>query len=214
MLFCIVYSTFYFLNENLPRKYISHDGQCIIFHQNNYSCYNTMDCELCILRFKDSTFENELSAAHTVGIDIRWANFKFIVNSLLNFRYFPNGNFKIKGQSQSLHGEFNGTVEVRKELTVTAMWWRIPQNMTIFIDEYQLFDLSCIKKKDCWKRKLLCKSTYYFYEDTDQSNLQKCVLTITDGRGCETYKNTYSQIDRWNRKFYTNQLVEQIKSLN
>ena len=42
-------------------------------------------------------------------------------------------------------------------------------------------------------------------EDTEEDKIQKCQLTIKDNTGVLVYNKTYSQIDRVNRKFFTNQ---------
>ena len=41
------------------------------FSKNNASEYNTMTCELLLLRFTDSSDENDLKCAHKVFIDYR-----------------------------------------------------------------------------------------------------------------------------------------------
>ena len=60
-------------DEILPRlgKFISHDGECVILHQNNASQHDTMTSELLLLRFTDSENENDLKCAHKVFIDYR-----------------------------------------------------------------------------------------------------------------------------------------------
>ena len=85
-------------------------------------------------------------------------------------------------------------------MIVNAMWWRKPQTMDICIDEFQLYDLTFIKKKECVKRKLLCRSKYSFYEDNQEDDLQKCFLTIEDDMGIVCFQKVFSQIDRWNRQ--------------
>ena len=52
-------------------KYESSDSECLIFNQNNTSEYNTVSCELILLRFGDTDFENDLKSAQKVDIDIR-----------------------------------------------------------------------------------------------------------------------------------------------
>ena len=46
------------------------------------------------------------------------------------------------------------------------------------------------------KRRLLCQSEYFFFEDTDQDLIQKVQLTIKDNDGLLVFNKTYSQIDR------------------
>ena len=52
-------------------KYESIDSSCLLFYQNNSSEYNTMNSELIILRFSDTTYENDLKCAQKIPNDIR-----------------------------------------------------------------------------------------------------------------------------------------------
>ena len=128
-------------------KYISNDEQSFIVHQNNLSKFNTLDSEILLLRYSDSVEENKLESAQKVCIDIR---------------YFPNGNFKILGQVDQLHGEYSYHEEVRKELIVSAQFWERPYTMKFYLNEYQIYDISFLGTSISKKRKLLCQTTYYF----------------------------------------------------
>ena len=93
---------------------------------------------------------------------------------------------------------------VRKEMFMESKClWRDPPSMNIYVREYQLIDVAEESTQSCFKRRLLCGSTYHFFEDTDEDRLQKCQLTIVDERKKPVFQKVYSQIDRINRKFYT-----------
>lgn len=77
--------------------------------------------------------------------------------------------------------------------------------MQIIVKEYQIYFVSQNDTEFIKKRRLLCQSEYFFFEDTDQDLIQKVQLTIKDNDGLLVFNKTYSQIDRVNRKFFTNQ---------
>ena len=105
-----------------------------------------------------------------------------------------------------MHGEYNSTVEVRKEMIVSAEYWRKPQDIRIYLNEYQIYDVSPILGSEGQKRRLLCKTYFLFYEDQNEDQIQKVKVTITDDDGDVCFTKTYSQVDRLNRRFFTNQL--------
>ena len=115
------------------------------------------------------------------------------------------GSFHVGGQKDEKYGELDMNSTVRKELIVSADWMRCPTT-TITVKEYRLFDTSGITPNiKIIKRKLLCKSTYFFYLDSDEDYLQKCQLTVRDSNGTLLCRKVFSQIDMVNRKFFTNQ---------
>lgn len=120
------------------------------------------------------------------------------------FRYAPNGNFTIGGQSHEKYGEFNPKELIRKEMRITSVWWKDPKSVNIYVKEFQLFTVKS-KNESHQKRKLLCESDFYFYQDSDEDFLEKCRVTIKDAGGCICLHKVYSQVDRQNRKFYTQQ---------
>ena len=171
-------------------KYISKDEQSFIVHQNNLSKFNTLDSEILLLRYSDSVEENKLESAQKVCIDIR---------------YFPNGNFKILGQVDQLHGEYSYHEEVRKELIVSAQFWKRPYTMKFYLNEYQIYDISFLGTSISKKRKLLCQTTYYFYQDVEEDYIEKVDITIKDDKKKLCFHKTYNKVDRKNRRFFTNQ---------
>ena len=73
--------------------------------------------------------------------------------------------------------------------------------MQIIVKEYQIYFVSQNDTEFIKKRRLLCQSEYFFFEDTDQDLIQKVQLTIKDNDGLLVFNKTYSQIDRVNRNF-------------
>ena len=108
------------------------------------------------------------------------------------------------GQVDDKHGEYNGKVTVRKEMIINTTWWTKPKSLNIYLNEYQLYD-TCVNDTPIVKRRLLCQTNYYFFEEVEEDYIQKCEVTIKDRDKKLCFKKTYSQIDRWNRRFYTNQ---------
>ena len=91
---------------------------------------------------------------------------------------------------------------------VTSMWWRKPTTMDITVNEYSLHKILSTSDEQlsyCTKRKLLCKSNYHFFDDTEEDLLTKCLLTIRDNNNVLCFQKIYSQIDNINRRFFTNQ---------
>ena len=91
---------------------------------------------------------------------------------------------------------------------VTSMFWRKPTTLTITVNEYEthkILSTSNDQLNHMIKRRFLCKSEYYFFDDSDEGDLSKCQLTITDNNGDICFNKMYSQIDNVNRKFFTNQ---------
>ena len=76
--------------------------------------------------------------------------------------------------------------------------------MNILVKEYQIHKVP-IGDEFILKRRLLCKSDFYFYEDEDQDYIQKCLLTVKDHMNFVIFEKLFSQIDNRNRKFYTTQ---------
>ena len=110
------------------------------------------------------------------------------------------------------YGEFNYSTVVRKQMSITANnqgeLWKKPTIMDITIKEYQLYKIlssSNAELNHTIKRKLLCEVNYHFFDDFDEDDLTKCQLTIHDEKGTICFKKTYSQVDNYNRRFFTNQ---------
>ena len=101
-------------------------------------------------------------------------------------------------------GEYNQNCEVNKEMIVTSFWWKKPEKLNIFLNEYQVYSIKA-GNIPVTKRRLLCQTNYHFFQDETQDYLQKCLVIIKDNTGSTCFKKTYWQIDRKNRKFYTNQ---------
>ena len=76
--------------------------------------------------------------------------------------------------------------------------------MTIFLNEYQLFNVITKEKNSHVKRKLLCQSEYYFYIETEEDNIQKLHLNIKDSTGAICFSRLYSQVDNYNRRYLSN----------
>ena len=150
-----------------------------------------MSCELFLLRFSD-TIENKMCSAQHVPVDIRYEDGTMW------------GRYSIGGQVDGHHGEYNKKANVRKVMRLDCVWWRKPPTMKIILDEYQLYDVPKGREVSK-KRRHLCKSSYYFFIETEEDNIRKCRLTVQDNKGiiCET--KTYSQVDNVNRRFYTMQ---------
>ena len=64
-------------------KYVSAKESCVILHQNNISQRDTMNSEILILRFQDTSYENKLECVQKCEID---------------YRETDKGNFRIFGQ--------------------------------------------------------------------------------------------------------------------
>ena len=52
----------------------------MIFSQNNTSDFNTVSCELLLLRFGDTEYENDLKASQKVDIDVRQSPPNFFIS--------------------------------------------------------------------------------------------------------------------------------------
>ena len=108
------------------------------------------------------------------------------------------------------YGEYNIKVTVLKELFVTSMWWRKPTTLDITVSEYEVHKVLTMKGDELshvLKRRLLCQSNYYFYDDCDQDYLSKCLVIIKDYNNVTCFKKIYNQVDNLNRRFFTNQQV-------
>ena len=92
-------------------------------------------------------------------------------------------------------------------MIIHNLWWEKPPTFLIFLNEYQLYNLSSINQTDCVKKKLLCGTKFTFYEDSEESLIQKCRVTIKDSSKKICFTKTYNQIDNINRNFYTLQYV-------
>lgn len=193
--------------NHIVGKYVSKDDQSITVHQNNTSTRNTLTTEVCLLRFKDASTENDLLSAQIAGIDLRYLFSYITISNEFTFRWmdYVNGNYKIMGQVDAKLGEYNSKDIVRKEMILRAAWWEKPKSMQIFLNEYQLYDVSSLPFSKSLKRKLLCQARYYFFEDEDEDYIQKCHFRIKDNLGQICIDKTYNQIDRINRRFYTQQ---------
>ena len=91
---------------------------------------------------------------------------------------------------------------------ISSMWWRKPTTLEITVNEYNIHKIlttSGDELSHVLKRRFLCKSVYSFFDDSDEDDLSKCQLIITDDNGDVCLKKIYSQIDNVNRKFFTNQ---------
>ena len=116
----------------------------------------------------------------------------------------PPGNFTIGGQADGRYGNFNFDEVVRKEMLINAIWWNKGNpSLYIHVDEYQVYDLSSLKGNKCFKRKFLCRTTFYFFDDEDQDFISKCQVTVKDDLKRIYFNKTYNQVDRVNRRFYT-----------
>ena len=86
--------------------------------------------------------------------------------------------------------------------------WKKPTTLNLVVSEYEIVKMlstSDAQLDHVPKRRLLCKSDYYFFDDLDQDSLTKCQLTIKDNNGLLCFNKTYSQVDNVNRRFFTNQ---------
>lgn len=83
------------------------------------------------------------------------------------------------------------TAKVRKELFLTTVWWRELTTMDITINEYQIYDLSRLGQTNVFKRRLLCKSVYHFFQDTEEDYLQKVKVDIYDNSKTLCYSKSY-----------------------
>ena len=93
---------------------------------------------------------------------------------------------------------------------VSSIWWRKPTTLDITINEYNTYKIlstSGDQLNHIFKRMLLCKSNYFFFDDSDEDYLSKCQLIIKDHNGDICLNKIYSQIDNVNRRFFTNQYV-------
>ena len=81
----------------------------------------------------------------------------------------------------------------------------MPKSLNINVEEYQIYNLSPIVKKKCYKRRFMCSTNYYFFEDEDEDNIEKLQVTIKDNWGDVCLNQFYNRIDRINRRYYTNQ---------
>ena len=97
------------------------------------------------------------------------------------------------------------TVNINHHLLIYSNWWKVPKSMNIIVEEFQIYDVSLIKKRKCFKRRFLCSTDYYFFEDENEDNIEKLQVTIKDNWGDICFNKFYNRIDRINRKFYTNQ---------
>ena len=98
-------------------------------------------------------------------------------------------------------------VHVQKEMIISSMWWRSPVSVTIYLNEYQLYNVISKNQETCVKRKLLCRTEYYFYEEVEEDHIEKVVVLITDSNGCLCFKKTYNKVDNVNRKYYSTRSV-------
>ena len=86
--------------------------------------------------------------------------------------------------------------------------WKIPTTLNVFVKEYEIWKVLSTSEANLshsFKRKFLCASHYHFFDDSDEDELTKVELTITDDHGTICFKKTYSQVDNINRRFFTNQ---------
>ena len=90
-------------------------------------------------------------------------------------------------------------------MKIQANWWIKPPSVNIYVDEYQLYDLSPLKISPPLKRRFLARTHYYFFEETEEDNIQKCQVTIKDNKGILHLHKTYNQVDNKNRRYYTTQ---------
>ena len=81
----------------------------------------------------------------------------------------------------------------------------MPKSLNVIVEEYQIYDISSIKKETCFKRRFLCSTNYYFFEDENEDYIEKVQVTIKDNWGDICFNQFYNRVDRINRKYYTNQ---------
>ena len=112
-------------------------------------------------------------------------------------------------------GEYNSEAFIRKqmtvsippELTIYSNWRKMPKSLNINLEEFQVYDVSPIVKKQLFKRRFLCSTNYFFFEDDNEDYIEKVQVTIKDNWGDICLNQLYNRIDRINRRFYTNQYV-------
>ena len=80
-----------------------------------------------------------------------------------------------------------------------------PRSMNLIVNEYQVYDVTPLKKRKTMKRRFLCSTNYFFFEDENEDNTEKLQVTIKDNWGDVCLNQYYNRIDRCNRKFPTNQ---------
>lgn len=81
-------------------------------------------------------------------------------------------------QVDAKFGEYNSNSTVRKEIRIERTASTTFQAVNIYIDEYQLYNLSFIYKCPCIKRRFLCRTTYYFFEEVEEDYIQgNCSVT-------------------------------------
>ena len=99
------------------------------------------------------------------------------------------------------------TVSIPPELTIYSNWRKMPKSLNINLEEFQVYDVSPIVKKQLFKRRFLCSTNYFFFEDDNEDYIEKVQVTIKDNWGDICLNQLYNRIDRINRRFYTNQYV-------
>ena len=91
-----------------------------------------------------------------------------------------SGQMKIGGQIEQKFSEFNGTEFILKQLLLEGSWWKKPPELCIKVSEYQIYNLNSLNKRLGKKRRKLCESTYHFFQNPEESYIQKCRLTVVD----------------------------------
>ena len=121
-------------------------------------------------------------------------------------------NYYIGGQVQDKYGEYNYNTVVLKQIKLQANnigeLWKKPTTLNLLVYEYEIVKMlstSEAQLNHVVKRRLLCQSDYYFFDDPEEDYLTKCQLTIKDNKGTLCFNKTYNQVDNVNRRFFTNQ---------
>ena len=88
-------------------------------------------------------------------------------------------------------------------MIVTSFWWEKPEKYDIYVNEYQVYSVRSEKNTVSRKKRLLARSNYHFFQDSDEDLLQKCLLLIKDKDGETCFRKLYTQIDNENRRYFT-----------
>ena len=106
---------------------------------------------------------------------------------------------------EDIYGEYNKQALVSKQLRITSPWWNRSTELNLFIEEYQIYDVTPTAEKPTFKKRFLCSTNYFFFVDEDENDIEKVQVTIKDNWGSICLNKFYNRIDRKNRKFFTNQ---------
>ena len=119
----------------------------------------------------------QIQNSSKISLEIGFKEFHFVCyylshNILFREDFSRPGDYYIGGQVKDKYGEFNHTTVVLKTMKLTANnqgeLWKKPTTLNIYVKEYEVFKILSTSESELshtLKRKFLCESDYYFYED-------------------------------------------------